>query len=313
MSYNLNFNLDTINQSAILLFQCNGAGAPLGSNAYTLREFYYVCPLCYNFSLSTDDVPIAIVINTPTNAPNTTSLFNLPKGSDVGVITQNEAGGNTWTDLPNETITTNENFTLWCHMYNLCRQQTIEPTFQLNLFPLYQTTLNNLMSKYIESQQYNNITATNAMLISQSKMFNLMSYSSNKKCNPSLTNSLSQNNVRILLDDVYDYTLVTYNNNASIQTTNTQQFVLTKTLFRFLELLNLALVNPSYNLDWIMYENYTITQYNGSNALESLDIDVSTNITLLNGNTQTGTTTYYINNKSTSCIVSFLSSFGSLQ
>jgi len=315
MAFNLNFNLDTINQSAVLLFQCNGAGITGGTGAYIFYNNYYICPMCYEFTVSDNDVPIALVTNTPTTVPNTNSLFNLPKGSDVDVITQNGSGGNTWISLPNPTITTNENFTLWCHMYNLNHQQINEPTLQLNLFPVYQTTLNNLMSKYLESLQYNNITVTDAMLISQSKMFSLMNVSSNKKCNSSLNNALHQNNTRILLDDAYDYTLVSYNNNAAIQTTNTKQFVLTKTLLRFLELLNLSLINPIYNLDWFEYSDLdsemTITQdLNSSNPQE---IDVTTNITLPNNENIVGLETYYINNKSTSCIISFLTLFGTLQ
>jgi hypothetical protein len=174
------------------------------------------------------------------------------------------------------------------------------------------------MSKFLESQQYNYLSATSAMLLSQSKTLNLMSNSSNKKCNSSLNNTLKQKQTRIFIDDSVDYTFVSYNNNASIQTSSVEQptFVLTKTVLRFLELINLALINPNYTLDWITYDlvDGTIKTINQtSSPVSPFNIQIDTSITLTDGTIQEeSNNNYYINNKSTSCIVSFLSSFGIL-
>jgi len=313
MSYKLSFNLDNTNQSAAMLYQCNGSGTNNASTlAYSKNGDYYVCPLCYTNILTEGLYPQTSVNNLRYQTPYTKSLYNLPQGSDGGIV-QEPDGSYTWTTFDPETpMTTNEKFTLWCHMYNLCLDITNgEP---LSLYPSYQTTLQNLMNKYLESLQYNNVTATNAMLLSHAKMFNLMNSSSNKKCNSAFNNYLSQKQTRILLDDVYDYNFVSYNNNASIQQSNVQEFVLTKTLLRFLELLNLTLINPDYNLDWIIYntpdEVKTISQTNG---VSPFDIVVNTSILLVDGIIQLEEKNYFINNKSTSCIISFLSSFGSLQ
>jgi len=319
--YVLDFNLDNINQSAVLLFSCLGAGVtgpyvpgPGATYPYNVNSNgYYCCPLCYGYSTDQYEGATATFVSNILNVqPNIDALINAPNDANpVNQITV-ENNSYTWTEFDSAYIT-NEIYTLWCHMYNLIKQQTgPSGSSQLSLYQNYSDTLTILMTNYLDSSQYNNITSTTAMMISHSRMFNMMSVSSNMKCNSSLTNKMVQSNTRILMDDVYDYTLVPYDMNPSIQSDNSVQFVLTKTLHRFLELLNMSLINPNYNLNWID------TNEGNDNKVEEVvqsKIDINVSISAynsINGSVvPSSTKTYYMNTKSARCLINFFTSFGS--
>jgi len=304
-TFSLNIDLDNINQSAALLFRCQGSPdiGPSGPAYTTNTSGYYICPLCYEYELTDDPIPIAEVSDVPNDIPNLASLLNEPASSPSYPIIRSETGYS-WSDFDN--VTTNEVFTIWCHLYNLNTELTgpsgsTGPT----LFPTYQSTLDNLMSQYIDSLQYKNLTPTVAMLYSQSKMFGVIN-TSYKTVTSATIKKLNQKNVRILMDDVYDYTVVPYDANSDIQKGNTTKFVLTKTLLRFLELFNSALIDPTYDLLWFNVsegvDDITISDTDGAEPVVISNIPVS-----ISSNSDT----YYINTKSAKCLINFLTSFGS--
>ena len=50
MSFELQIDLDNINNSHVLLFQCNGFPIDDEGPAYSINsDGYYLCPLCYFF------------------------------------------------------------------------------------------------------------------------------------------------------------------------------------------------------------------------------------------------------------------------
>ncbi len=286
----MNIDINNINNSATLLFSCMGSGGDSDNETiYTINSSnYYRCPLCYQLS----DTGYTLKINASLNTiPDRKALINNISNDVVGITgSQNNYS---WT-LSTSYSGTNQILTIWTHMYNLLLQQL--NNIPLTLFPVYLNTIQHLTKKYIDNLNYKCITPTVAMLYGQSKMFSVLNTSNSKKINRNDTNKLKQKNVKIVIDDNYDYLLVPYQSNPIIQPNNTQQFVVTKTLQRFMELFYLTLINSNYNLSWIQYKNNII-----SDKLDSSSLPININNIV-----------YHMNDKSVKCLINFLTSFGIL-